>query len=254
MKISQEDRARLIAHPEEMAEIGELRRADRAGRYLLALLSTGAPVMGNDLLSFGGKRPSFMRYKDRIFTSYRNTRAGVDLSIVKRGQCPVLRDHQWDLDHMVGRVERAWCRRGEIWAVLRLGRTKIANETWEMLEDGLPVAISAASNVITFEQLPDLAGFPHYHILERRLVEVSLCPRGADEHARVVLHGKNLAKIASNPAYKPPRRGKAANAGAWHRWAIPAARRIAKRVGADGEKLAVELSGEVEEYLQKLAS
>ena len=254
MKISAEDRARMIAHPEQMAEIGELKRADRDGRYLLALLSTSEPVMGNNLLSFGGKRPSFMRYKDRVFTSYRNTAAGVDLSTVKQGQCPVLRDHQWDTDRMAGVVERAWCRRGELWAVLRLGRTKTADEAWSMLEDGLPVSISAAAQSITYEQLPDLAGFQHYRILERKIIEVSLCVRGADENARIVLHGKNLDELKSSSMFKPPKPGKSANAGAWRRWSIPAARRIAERVGADAEKLAIELSGEVEDHLETLAS
>ena len=193
MKISAEDRARLIANPEEMAELGELKRADSDGRYLLALLSTSEPVMASNLLSFGGKRPSFMRYAPKVFTTFTNTRAGVDLSAVKRGQCPILRDHQWDTDRMAGVVERAWCRRGELWAVLRLGRTKTADEAWSMLEDALPVSISAAAQSITYEQLPDLSGFPHFRILERKIIEVSLCVRGADENARIIMHGKNLA-------------------------------------------------------------
>lgn len=252
MKTTKDERARLIAKPEHFAEIGELVGAHLEERYLLALLSKGEPVMpSNELIA---NRPNFMRYSSKCFTTSINKRGAVDLSRVARGQCLVLRDHRWDTEHLCGVVERGWCRRGELWGVLRLGRSRAATEAWEMLEDGLPVAVSSAFTAITYEQLEDLAGYPHWRITERRLDEVSLALQGADQYARVFLHAKSKEELAASPMYQPPKPGASVCAGAWRRWAIPAAKRIAAKAGGDADVLTIELAGEVEAHLVDLAT
>ena len=249
MALSHEDRARLVADPQEFAAPGELVGVHRE-RFLLALLSTEDPHIPSPVQHIGS---SMFSYSRKVITTCINRRGSVDLSLVRRRQAPVLIDHIHDLAHTVGIVERAWIRDGKLWGVLRLGRSRAATEIWEMLEDGLPVSISAGYRTLCFERLDDVGGTPHFRVTERRLMEVSIVMRGADEHARVVAHGRTMEDLASDPMVRPPRPGAAVNAKAWRRWTIPAARRMAEQVGCDADRLAVELSAEVERHLEELA-
>ncbi len=251
MALSQEERARLVADPQEFASPSEITGIHREGRLLLALLSTEEPHMPSPV-QFASS--SMFSYSRKVVTTLVNRRGSVDLAVVRRRQAPVLIDHIHDLAHMIGVVARAWVRDGKLWGVLRLGRSRAAAEVWEMLEDGLPVSVSAGFRALGFERLDDVAGLPHFRVTERRLMEVSIVCRGADEHARVVAHGRSMEELAAHPMFKPPRPGAAVNAQAWRRWTIPAARRMAEQVACDADALAVELSAEVERHLAAIAS
>ncbi len=248
---TRDERTRLIAQPEFFTTLGELRGANVEHRFVLALLATENPLIPNHRSS--SPAPPFVRDRKCCFLTCLNRAKSVDTSMAACG-LPVVRDHILSTNTLVGDVERTWTAKGKLWGVLRIGRTQPAEEVWRMLEDNLPLGVSAAFQAISYEELPDLHGTPHYLVTRRRLTEVSIVICGADEHARCVAYARDLGDLV--PGEVDAMRAAAARdvlkAKAWSRWARAAGKRIAREVAVDAAHLTVELIAETEQHIEKL--
>lgn len=112
------------------------------------------------------------------------------------GGAPLLDTHdQWDLDGVLGVVERAWIEKGEGKATVRFAKTDRGTRALDLVRDKIIRNVSVGYSVRRFEV--DRSGeIPIYRAVDWEPTEISLVPIGADAGAGV----RNKSSISTKGA------------------------------------------------------
>ena len=148
--------------------------ADAEARRIEVVWSTGAKVRRRDWLT--GKR-----YDESLSLD----RSHVDLSRLNGG-APLLNSHgAFDLDKVIGVVERAWIDdgSGEGRAQVRFSERDGVTPIWNDVEGGILRNISVGYQVRSYEITEEDGKPPLWRAVDWQPMELSAVPVGADPHA-----------------------------------------------------------------------
>ncbi|MBT3808598.1 MAG: peptidase U37, partial [Rhodospirillaceae bacterium] len=148
--------------------------ADAEARRIEVVWSTGAKVRRRDWLT--GKR-----YDESLSLD----KAHVDLSRLNGG-APLLNSHgAFDLDKVIGVVEKAWIEKGsgEGRAQVRFSERESVTAIWNDVEAGILRNISVGYQVRSYEITEEDGKPPLWRAVDWQPMELSAVPVGADPHA-----------------------------------------------------------------------
>jgi hypothetical protein len=148
--------------------------ADAEARRIEVVWSTGAKVRRRDWLT--GKR-----YDESLSLEGPH----VDLSRLNGG-APLLNSHgAFDLDKVIGVVEKAWIddAGGEGRAVVRFSERDGVSAIWNDVEAGILRNISVGYQVRSYEITEEDGNTPLWRAVDWQPMELSAVPVGADAHA-----------------------------------------------------------------------
>jgi hypothetical protein len=179
----------------------------------------------------------------------------VDLGLVRSGRCPIVVEHRYSLDELLGAVDEAWLADGQLHVVGRLARTPAANRLWRLLRQGFPLSLSLGWRVNDAEPV----GERSWRATRWTLAEASVVVFGRDEDAHV-------RYLDQDPeAFAEFRRGVQASIDdarvavsrrlhldKWESWSLPTAFRLADALGADRGHVHELLAAEVQSHIGKL--
>jgi hypothetical protein len=114
--------------------------------------------------------------------------AHVRMARLESGNTPFLAVHDsWDLNSVIGVVEKAWLDGKEGRAVVRFADTEDVAQIWRKVQDGILRNVSVGYNVHTYERQPSVEGedIPTYLAVDWEPCELSLVPVGFDMAAGV---------------------------------------------------------------------
>ena len=235
----------------------------------------------SDTISFGDRlftSPSgavFLEKSDRLALAYFSggtarfgfdtikhliTPEAADLSYVRTGRCPLLIDHSYTLDALLGQVVAAELEGPLLRCLVRFTRTPAAEKVWGLLADGLPLSLSWGCSIQHAVKLRDLEdGAAAYQAVRWRLREISVVVFGKDESACMHEIGRDVQPQAMIDRMDRWH-GDAARSAArstlqlrrWEQWAGPAGKRIAEQLGVDADRLAPALEDEVARHGEQL--
>jgi hypothetical protein len=184
----------------------------------------------------------------------------VDLGLVRTGRCPLLAEHVWALDALLGQVLTAEVHGEFLRCLVRFARSQEADRLWAMLCDGFPLSLSAGARIKHAEKAGiGRDGSAYYKVQAWELRELSICVFGRDEAAHVRRIGEDesiesfIARM--NPPDEDPTRLAARRAmrlDRWHGWALNAAPRIAVEVNAEQAAMCMALHREVADHCADL--
>lgn len=205
-------------------------------RTALVIATTGASSSAHD-----GTR-AFLKVSE----------GAVDLS--RFTGAPLLKNHDWGVDSVIGSVSRAWISEGVLFAEVRFARhaKRIAN----LVVDGHLLKVS-----IGFENLEVERYNGEYLMATRwRPFEISVVALGDDPHARFCSpaeHAKALGDLADNQRAATVRARLKAffdlKADAWRSWVPTAAAALSALETSDDTALENALKAEVENHIDALA-
>jgi hypothetical protein len=182
----------------------------------------------------------------------------VDLAGVRANRVPLLYEHRWRLEDMLGGVSDAWLEHGTLMCLLRFARGGDADQVWSLVSQGFPVNVSVGAEIVATEPVgPSPYGGIVYRVSAWRLAEVSIVARGQRREAHVLrLDGdarRQLAErvtAAADAARLEVRRRLRLDR--WDRWGIVAGAKLARELGVDVDRLGAALSREVAEHAADL--
>lgn len=145
---------------------------DAAARTVELVWSTGAPVSRRDW--FTGQR-----YVETLSLDPSH----VDLTRLNGG-APLLVDHRmYEVDAVVGVVERAWIEGGEGKALVRFSAEESAQPVFEKVREGVLRNVSITYQVSRYEVTEEPGALPSWLATAWQPMEISLLPVGADAGA-----------------------------------------------------------------------
>lgn len=116
----------------------------------------------------------------------------VRMDFLNSGKAPLLGVHrQYDLNDVVGVVEKAWLTPKEGRALVRFSDRESVKEIWQDVKNGILRGISVGYLVHRYEKMPEADGedVPTWEAVDWEPKEISLVPIGADSGAEVRSHG-----------------------------------------------------------------
>ena len=183
----------------------------------------------------------------------------LDLSLVRAGRCPLLRDHCWTLDNLLGQVISADVVGHAVQCVVRFARTPAADEIWRLIEQRFPLSLSVASTICHYGDGEDFDGERVYVASRWRLREISVVLYGRNEEANIRwFDGAEdaeavIARHREKAGGEARRRTYAAlHLDSWESWGAEAAERIASQLGADLAQLRASMQAEVRGHVNRL--
>jgi hypothetical protein len=216
---------------------------DHGDRAALALVTGGAVRFGDDLIE-------------------ESLAAGaVDLSLVRAGRCPLLMEHGYRVDSLLGQVVAAEVQGPVMHCIVRFARGPDPDRLWGMLQDGFPLSLSVGARIKHAVAVEGPPGSRTYRVTRWQLREVSVVVYGKDEaaHLRSLGHDEDAATMVA--------RMEAAGGGAreaavrnalhldqWERWAVPTGVRMAERLNIDSGPVCELLAAEVQQQCKQLIS
>jgi hypothetical protein len=190
--------------------------------------------------------------------------AGLDLDLVRTGRCPLLREHGWGLDCLLGTVVDAWLEGLELRALVRFAPDGEAERLWRLLEDGFPLSLSLGGLMTdVVPEGPSPFGGTAYRVARWRLNELSIVVHGqrAEAGVRPLATPETLGEIASrvlraeDAARRTVRRELRLDR--WDEWAAEAAPRLAAKLDVPADQLRdllrYELAAAGEAMVRRLA-
>jgi hypothetical protein len=209
------------------APIAGLREGDRVA---LAAVGAGTADVGPDRLAYD-LRPG-----------------SVDLSWVRTGRCPLLTAHARHPEALLGQVLEGRLAGDRLEFLVRFAPTRAADEMWTLIEAGFPLSLSAGAEILH----ADRVGPDRYRATRWRPMELSIVTHGADRaaHVRRLEGAEDVEAFAAGGDRERVRA--ALHLDDWTAWTVPAAARIAARLGADREAVLGALGEEVEEHCRAL--
>lgn len=175
--------------------------ADPETRTIEMVWSTGAPVRRRDLRSG-------TIYEEILSLDP----AHVDLTRLNRG-APLLNAHgAFDLDDVIGVVERAWiAREGDTFvgrARVRFSDREEVTPIWRDVATGIIRNVSVGYDVRAYEVMDEAGPVPVWRAIDWQPLELSAVPIGADGAAGFRSGGEptpcRLVRSSSDPATKEP--------------------------------------------------
>jgi len=205
-------------------------------RTALAIATTGASLAAKN--------------GDKAFLTM--TDDAVDLSRLVGG--PLLKNHDWGLDSVIGSVRRAWLAGDCLYA--EVGFARHAQHIAEMVADGHLLKVSIGFEILEAERYKD-----EFTMATRwRPFEVSIVALGDDPYARFCSreeHAKALKEMAADTQSAAVRARikafMAIKAPTWREWAPIAAAALAGLGTTDPGHLTEALAAEVERHIDALA-
>jgi hypothetical protein len=216
---------------------------DRGDRAALALVTGGAVRFGEDWIE-------------------ESLAAGaVDLSLVRKGRCPLLMEHGYRLDSLLGQVVAAEVNGPLLHCVCRFARGPDADRLWDMLQDGFPLSLSVGARIQHAVVIEGPPGSRTYHVTRWQLREVSVVVFGRDEAAHMRLLGRD-EDAATMVARMAAEEGGAARAAVrnnlhldeWEQWAVPTGVRLAGKLGIDDAAVCEALKEEVHKRCERFVA
>jgi hypothetical protein len=198
------------------------------------------------------------------FLEYEIAPGAVDFSLVRTGRCPLLAEHCFALEALLGAVADARIEgTSAIQIVVCFARGRDSDRLWDMLCDGFPLSLSIGARIldaVKVETLPD--GRAHYRATRWRLTEVSLCVLGKDEGAylRRLAEPERAQVLADWSATTED--GTAARQAIerrlhldrWRSWSTRTTAQLAEELGIDRDRLGDALDREVAAQCAQLAA
>jgi hypothetical protein len=179
----------------------------------------------------------------------------IDLGLVRSGRCPILTEHGYILDGLLGAVDEVWLADGRLHVVGRLAHGGEADRVWDLLRQGFPLSLSLGWRVNHAEP----TGERSWRATRWTLAEVSVvvfgrgegaCLRYLDEDPeefrrfyRGVQDAVEDARVAVYRRLFLDR---------WEDWTLPAAIDLAAGLGADRNRVHELLDAEVRRHIAEL--
>jgi len=186
----------------------------------------------------------------------------VDLALVRQRRCPVLIEHHASLESTIGLVESVCVEDDGLRAILRFAKHGRAQEIWNLIEDGCPVAVSIGMAVTESEPLLDETGkLLGFTILSLKMREVSVCATGADPAAHIIVgtagHREHLEQRATEMRENAEKQRWEARftrirALEWAQWPAVVAPEMATELGVDAARLEETLTRAVDRQIERL--
>ena len=165
--------SRVVQMP-QVRRIAPVRTYNAESRTVQVMWSAGAQVLRYDW------------WEDQYFTEELDMGPdAVDLTRMNAG-APVLDSHQrYELENVLGVVERAWIENGEGWADIRLSSREDLAWLRQDLADGVIRNVSIGYDVRAMEQrgFDEATGYARMVVTDWQPFELSLVPVGADAAA-----------------------------------------------------------------------
>lgn len=214
--------------------------ANDGERLALAVVSGGAVRFGRDLVE-DAMRPG-----------------AADLSLVATGRCPLLMEHSYNLDSLLGAVVAAEIDGPVLRAVTKFARTPEADRIWNLLAQGFPLSLSAGVRVEHAEVIEELPEGCLIRCTSWQLRELSVCVWGKDPTANLrQLSWDHRAREIVERMNDPNHPARAVASAAlrlddWRRWGVAAGVRLAETLAVDRDGLCDLLDAEVAAHSERL--
>ena len=181
----------------------------------------------------------------------------VDLSFANSGRLPVLWNHYYSLDHLLGAVVAARLEDGAMHVTARLTRGGDASKVWRMLRAGFPLNVSwGALHRAAEDTGPSPFGGRTYRLTSWELVEISFVILGRDPHAHAMPMAEGLAALARQTASLAEHEAASSyqrlRIDAWRAWVAPAAVEIAQELGISFSSVSQALQRQVDSRITEL--
>jgi hypothetical protein len=183
----------------------------------------------------------------------------VDLSFVRSGRAPLLSEHCYTLDSLLGQVVAAEVTGPILRAMVRFARSPEADRLWCMLCDGFPLALSAGAMIQHAEVLEE---HPDYRVIRAsswQLRELSVCVFGKDPatHMRRLSWDEDAVEIIAGMNERAGGAKRAAVEGAlhlarWRKWSTATGVTMAADLGVPTDLLCNALDGHVARHCDSL--
>jgi len=179
----------------------------------------------------------------------------VDLGLVRSGRAPLVIEHRYSLDDLLGAVDEAWLADGRLHVMGRLAEGGGADRVWDLLRQGFPLSLSLGWRVNDAEPI----GERSWRATRWTVAEVSVVVFGRDEDAHVryldqdpevfaefrrgVQAAIDDARVAVSRRLFLDR---------WEAWTLPTALRLADELGVDRGRVHGLLAAEVRRHTGEL--
>jgi hypothetical protein len=205
------------------------------GRQVVGIIPAAPVEFGSDLMTYD-----------------LSAEAG-DLTAVQTGRAPLLMEHGFRFDNLLGALTAAWFDAGPMLCVTaRLARTPDADRVLAFIRDGLPLSISVGADIVEAELIETMSdGRRHIKAVRWRLREVSLVVYGRNPHAALhdiesaIGQGLLTRRADGGAAYARRDAEKRLALDRWRAWAYGASLRLADELGCDAARVTELLTAEV---------
>jgi hypothetical protein len=184
----------------------------------------------------------------------------IDLSLVSRGQCPLLLEHCRTFENLLGRVRDAWVDGPALMAVAQLAPGAWSDRAWALLQDGMPLSVSTGSSIQDAELIGENpSGGKRYQVTRWALTELSVVVFGRDPEARLnrldnspEARAKFADRVATATADRRGAIRRELRLDDWRRWALTAGVALAAKLDVDRDALCDALDERVEAHCDRL--
>lgn len=182
-----------------------------------------------------------------------------NFDLVRSGRCPVLMEHRFSINDMLGAVQTARVEGCVLMCTARFVQGGDADHVWRMLAAGFPLSLSAGYRMRDAEMTGDSPwGGKRYRLTAWELSEVSVVVAGRDPNAFARrATDQDISEALAAREKDASEGGREAvrarlRLDAWARWATPAGIRIAEDLGVDATAMCAALRSEVESQITTL--
>ena len=164
------------------------------------------------------------------------TPEAVDLAFANSGRLPLLWNHYFSLDHLLGAVVSARLEDGAMHVIARLARGGDASRIWRMLRAGFALNMSWGASHRAAEDIgPSPFGGRTYRLIDWEPIEISFVLAGRDPYAHATPIADGFATLARQSAHVTENEAaisyRRLRLDTWRDWVAPAAVEIAQELG-----------------------
>jgi len=216
---------------------------DRKARAAVAFITDGAMRFGQDVIEHSLSAGS------------------VDLSLVRKGRCPLLSQHYRTIDSLLGQVIAAEVHGPVMHCVARFARGPEADRLWDMLQDGFPLSLSVGGEIAHAKEEKTSAGARIFRVTRWKFEELSVVVFGKDKAAFMRSLGPD-EDAATMVTRMNAAAGGAARAAVrhnlhlddWEQWAVPTGVQLAGKLGVDDAAVCEALKEEVHKRCERFVA